>query len=244
MNARELDAVSASIASLSLSFSLTRSRRVTWAKTGVIAYCTPDAQDVVLQHLLCDPDDGQWKLSKQYKVEGATTAHNSTKWAHLCWDPSGHHLALSDTSGRISIYNVAISMNRIMASRRCVVDSEDDLGAVVGLTWLQSERSPTYHSQPAVLKDGQWSMAVTPQNAHGPKPPGSKPALLIATKASTVKVICQDRDNRWHQIRNEQERTKSIAGLLSHAAFCVDKGNGSGESLLVMEDTRSNKSDR
>lgn len=130
---------------------------------------------------------------------------------------------------------VAIVMNRITVSRRYGVDHEDDLSGIVGLAWLHGDRSPSYYYKPAMLKDGQWNFTMTQQNAYGPKPPASKPSLIVVTRAGTVKVIYQDKENRWHQIRSEQERPISNTGIFSHAALCVDKGNGSGGKVPAFD---------
>lgn len=50
-------------------------------------------------------------------------------------------MAVVDLFGQISIFTVQAPItNRINVSRQCMSDPEDHLGAVVGLTWLNTDR--------------------------------------------------------------------------------------------------------
>lgn len=70
--------------------------------------------------------------------------HGNIDLVHLSWSHTGNELAIVDRLGRISIYTLSVAINRFNISRRCNVDSEDDLGAVVGMTWLYADK-PVWH---------------------------------------------------------------------------------------------------
>jgi mediator of RNA polymerase II transcription subunit 16 len=96
---------------------------------------------VNLQHLSCSPRDGQWGLSASYTAEAVSTMHSEHQLVNLCWNHSGAELAIADVFGRISVFVISSALNRIAAVRRCVVDPEDSLSALVGLMWLHTEKA-------------------------------------------------------------------------------------------------------
>ncbi len=51
---------------------------------------------------MCDPRDGQWRLSKEYYIEGVSTVHNDHPLVNICWGHSGAELAIVDVYGQIS----------------------------------------------------------------------------------------------------------------------------------------------
>ena len=115
-------------------------RKLTWSKNGCIAYVSRNKRVVILRHLLCDPNDGQWKLSREFTVDEVSSAHGYHEIAHLSWSHTGTEIAIVDVVGRISIYNIFLAINRLSAVKRCSADPEDNLSAVVGLMWAQSDK--------------------------------------------------------------------------------------------------------
>jgi len=95
---------------------------------------------VILQYLLCDSLNGQWKLSKEYLIEDLPDPQHGRELVHLSWDPTGVELAVIDVFGRISIFGVYITVNRMSLLRRCLVDPEDSLAGVVGMMWLNVDK--------------------------------------------------------------------------------------------------------
>lgn len=89
---------------------------------------------------MCDSSNGQWRMSKEYPVDGVVTAHSGHQLVHLSWSHHGNELAIIDAFGQISIYSVFIAINRLSLYRRCVPDPEDHLSAVIGMTWLHLDR--------------------------------------------------------------------------------------------------------
>ena len=115
-------------------------RKLVWSKNGCIAYVTRDGCSVVVRNLMCDSSNGQWRLSKEYLVDNVATTHNEQHIVHLSWSHYGTDLAVVDAFGRISIYSMFMAINRLSLYRRCVSDPEDNLSAVVGVTWLHIDR--------------------------------------------------------------------------------------------------------
>ena len=95
---------------------------------------------MVVCSLMCDSSNGQWRLSKEHLIDGVATAHSEHQLVHLSWSHHGNELAIVDAFGQISIYSVYIAINRLSLYRRCVLDPEDHLSAVIGLTWLHLDR--------------------------------------------------------------------------------------------------------
>lgn len=139
------------------------SRKLSWSKIGCISYISSDARKVILQHLLRDPINGRWELSKENVVDDISRWHGQIDLVHLSWSHTGNELAIVDRLGRTSIFGVYVAINRINVSRRCTVDPEDDLGAVVGLMWLHAEkivRRLVGHHKPADTLNRLISMAL------------------------------------------------------------------------------------
>ena len=118
----------------------TEPRKVAWSKLGCIAYITQGGQGVNIRNLLCRADDGKWTLSGDYPLNQISSVHEQPSLVHLSWNQTGSELAVVDIFGRISVFSILIAMNRFAVSRSCVVDQEDDLGAIVGLFWLNIDR--------------------------------------------------------------------------------------------------------
>ena len=68
--------------------------------------------------------------------------HQGAQLVHLSWSYTGSELMLFDIIGRISVWSIPsmAHINRLVPTRQCVVDPEDNLSAVVGMMWLHHER--------------------------------------------------------------------------------------------------------
>lgn len=122
-------------------FKLTVPRKVAWSKLGCIAYISPDGQRVNVRHLQCQPSDGKWVLSDDSPLFPVTEAHGGHPLVHLCWNESGSDLAVVDSSGRVSIYSILIALNSIAGLRQAAFDPDDDGSQIVGMMWLNIQRS-------------------------------------------------------------------------------------------------------
>lgn len=96
---------------------------------------------MIVRNHICTPDNGRWGLSKEYPIQQVQSLHEGAYLAHLSWNHSGSDLAIVDVMGRISIFSIIVAMNRMITSRSCLADQDDDLNAVAGLFWLNPERS-------------------------------------------------------------------------------------------------------
>lgn len=116
-------------------------RKVSWSKLGCMAYISQDGLRINIRHLQCQPADGKWALSDETPLHPVTEAHGSNPLVHLCWNESGSELAVVDASGRISIYSLSIALNSIAGHRPASLDPADDGNQVVGMMWLNTQRS-------------------------------------------------------------------------------------------------------
>ncbi len=119
----------------------TKNRKVAWSKLGCIAYITNGGQGVNIRTLLSRTEDGKWGLSGDYPLSHFSSVPGQQNLVHLSWNQTGSDLAVVDVFGRVSIFSILITMNRFAISRSCVMDQEDDMGAIVGLSWLNLDRS-------------------------------------------------------------------------------------------------------
>ncbi|KAH0544055.1 hypothetical protein FGG08_001673 [Glutinoglossum americanum] len=213
-------------------------QKVAWSNLGCIAYVKRDGNAVVIRNLLCRPDDGRWTLGGEFPVSQVSPNDDGQQIVHLSWNPSGSELAVVDMLGRLSIFTIYITVNRLNQSRSSVVDQEDDLGAIVGMSWLNIERMfPLYRP---VVKDnnGQFQYPATNHKTFGPfHPIPSRATLIGVTRGGMVRLWYQQHDTRWLEVNTELESIGSSDDLLSHASFSSDKDN----SLLLAVHTASHQ---
>lgn len=116
-------------------------RKIAWSRLGCIAYISADGLRVYVLHLQCRPSDGKWVLSGESPLMPVSETHGGNMLVHLSWNETGSELAVVDASGRISIYSISIALNSITGLRQASFDSGDEGSQVVGLMWLNSQRS-------------------------------------------------------------------------------------------------------
>lgn len=203
-------------------------QKLVWSRNGCIAYITRDGCNVVVRNLMCDSSNGQWRMSKEYPVDGVVTAHSGHQLVHLSWSHHGNELAIIDAFGQISIYSVFIAINRLSLYRRCVPDPEDHLSAVIGMTWLHLDRI-SYFPKAMLQAKNQWSFTVSQQRLLGPRNPyqhinnPQKAAMVAVTRSGMIRVLYQGQDNRWQDFKCESENIASPFELLTHATMCPEK---------------------
>lgn len=116
-------------------------RKIAWSRTGCIAYISLDGTRVSVRNLQCSPSDGKWMLSEESPLVPVTEAHGGNILVHLAWNEAGSELAVADCLGRVSIYSISMALNSITGLRQAAFDSSDDCNQVVGMMWLNSNRS-------------------------------------------------------------------------------------------------------
>ena len=73
-------------------------------------------------------------------MEQVANVHGGQQLLYLSWNHTGYELAVTDALGRISIFQMHVALNKLILKRSVKMDPEDDLGVVVGMTWLAHER--------------------------------------------------------------------------------------------------------
>ncbi|KAL9587304.1 MAG: hypothetical protein Q9212_000351 [Teloschistes hypoglaucus] len=165
-----------------------------------------------------------------------STIHAAHALKHLSWNHSGTELAVTDIFGSLSIFSVSVAINRCTVTKRCALDAEDNLNAIVGLAWLHQDRTLLLPRPAAKLQDGQWSFSgyrpklTGPHNPHVQQPTKNKAAFVTVTRTAVLRMLYQGPDGtRWLEFRGELETVSIPSDLLTHVAICADKDS----SLLI-----------
>jgi hypothetical protein len=99
---------------------------------------------VCVRHLVCRSSDGKWTLSDESPLQPAGDPHDSQsliQLVHLSWNEAGSDLAVVDSSGRVSIYALSVTVNNLALQRSATLDPDDDGSQLVGMMWLNLDRS-------------------------------------------------------------------------------------------------------
>ncbi|OJJ49688.1 hypothetical protein ASPZODRAFT_89066 [Penicilliopsis zonata CBS 506.65] len=193
-------------------------QKVAWSKLGCIACISQDGLRVNVRHLQCRPSDGKWVLSADTPLLPVTEAHGGNPLVHLSWNETGSELAIADSSGRVSIYSVSIALNSIQGLRQAIFDQEDDAAQIVGMMWLNSQRSVHAFHQAAKM-NGRWAYSPFRRRPTPPFHPGNKPALLTLSRSGQLKLLYQNPDSRWAELSAELKNTGHSDRLLTHATM-------------------------
>ncbi|KAE8325153.1 mediator of RNA polymerase II transcription subunit 16 [Aspergillus sergii] len=193
-------------------------QKIAWSKQGCIAYISQDTLRVNLRHLECRPSDGKWVLSDDTPLHPVAEAHGGQPLVHLCWNEIGSELAVVDSSGRVSIYNIAISLNSLAGQRQAAFDPVDDAAQIVGMMWLNIQRS-VHAFNVAAMVQGRRAYSPFRRRPIGPFHPAGKAALLCVTRSGIIRLLYQNPDNKWAEISAELKNASYSDRLLTHAAI-------------------------
>ncbi|KAL4879567.1 mediator of RNA polymerase II transcription subunit 16 [Aspergillus karnatakaensis] len=193
-------------------------QKIAWSRLGCIAYISPDATTVNVRHLQCQQSDGKWVLGDETPLTQITETHNGHALVHLCWNESGSELAVADSSGRVSICSIPIALNSVNGARQAAFDADDDGAQIVGMMWLNQQRSVHSFYQAAKVQ-GRWAYSPFRRRPIGPFHPANKAALLCITRSGIMKLLYQNPDNRWAEITAELKNTSYSDRLLTHTAL-------------------------
>lgn len=215
-------------------FNLTLPRKIAWSRLGCVAYISQDSSRVNVRHLQCQKSNGKWTLSDETPLNQVAEAHDGYALVHLCWNESGSELAIADTSGRVSIYSIPIALNSVNGARQAAFDVADDGAQIVGMMWLNQNRSvsiPSTHEAlhaeriqvhsfyQAAKVQGRWAYSPFRRRPIAPFHPANKAALLCITRSGSMKLLYQNPDNKWAEITTELKSTSYSDRFLTHAAL-------------------------
>lgn len=193
-------------------------QKIAWSKQGCIAYISQDTLRVNLRHLECRPSDGKWVLSDDTPLHPVAETHGGQPLVHLNWNEIGSELAVVDSSGRVSIYNIAISLNSLAGQRQAGFDPVDDGAQIVGMMWLNIQRS-VHAFNVAAMVQGRRAYSPFRRRPIGPFHPAGKAALLCVTRSGIIRLLYQNPDNKWAEISAELKNASYSDRLLTHAAL-------------------------
>ncbi|PKY07581.1 mediator of RNA polymerase II transcription subunit 16 [Aspergillus campestris IBT 28561] len=197
-------------------------QKLAWSRQGCVAYVSADATKVNLRYLHCQPVDGKWDLSDDNPSTLPMETSPGHVVVHLSWNELGSDLAVVESSGRVSIFSIGIALNSVNAYRPAV-DPDDDSAQVVGMMWLNSQRSVHAFNQAAKVQ-GRWAYSPFRRRPIGPFSPVHKSALVCVTKSGIIRLIYQSPDSRWGEISAELKNTSYSDRLLTHAALSSTQG--------------------
>ncbi|KAL2817830.1 mediator complex, subunit Med16 [Aspergillus granulosus] len=193
-------------------------QKIVWSRFGCIAYISQDSTRVHVRHLHSQQSDGTWALSEETPLPQITETHSGHTLVHLCWNEAGSELAVADSSGRVSIWSIPIALNSVNGARQAILDVDDDGAQIVGMMWLNQQRSVHSFHQAAKVQ-GRWAYSPFRRRPIGPFHPAGKAALLCITRSGVMKLLYQNPDNRWTEITAELKNTSYSDRLLTHAAL-------------------------
>ncbi|KAI4142263.1 MAG: hypothetical protein LQ341_003264, partial [Variospora aurantia] len=183
--------------------------KIAWSNQGCIASISSDGHSVSLRNLYCNSATGLWVLSDGEEAKMIALSHNGYPLKHLSWSHAGTELAVTDILGNISVFSLGHAINRCTVSRRCALGAEDNLSVIVGLAWLNQDRSHTGPHNPHLIGD---------------QPGKNKAALVTITRTGIIRLIYQGPEGaRWVEFRGELHSISTAAELLTHATICADK---------------------
>lgn len=198
-------------------------QKIAWSRQGCIAYVSQDGLRVNIRHLRCQPSVGKWVLSDETSSLPVTEAHGGLPLVHLLWNETGSELAVLDSSGRLSIYTITTALNQIAGQRQATFDPDDDGNQVVGIMWLNAQRSVHAFHQ-AAKRNGRWVYSPFRRRPVGPFHPANKPSLICVTRSGHIRLVYQNPDNKWAEISAELKNTGYSDKLLTHAAIVATPG--------------------
>lgn len=108
---------------------------------GCLAYISQDGYRINVRHLLCRPSDGKWVLSEDTQSHTVADGPGNHALVHLEWSETGSELAVVDAGGRVAIFSISTALNNIVLHRQATLDQADDGAQVVGMLWLNTQRS-------------------------------------------------------------------------------------------------------
>ena len=73
-------------------------------------------------------------------------------------------------------------------------------------------------------KEGQWRVPVAQFESRGPSNPSGKVALVAVTRGGTVRLLYQNPDTAFQEVKHELDGFSTSGDLLTHATLSPDKG--------------------
>ncbi|KAK5200688.1 Mediator of RNA polymerase II transcription subunit 16, partial [Cryomyces antarcticus] len=139
-------------------------QKITWSKTGCVAYITSSGHNVGLRPLVKTLSDGQLVLGEEFLLLSTSELETfQSRLVHLEWNTVGSDLAVVDEDGRIDIHNARFTLGNMISVRKGLQDPDDAKGTVVGFHWL-----PASPNQPkcaylsdALRKEDNWMIGIT-----------------------------------------------------------------------------------
>ncbi|KAF2761852.1 hypothetical protein EJ05DRAFT_186970 [Pseudovirgaria hyperparasitica] len=201
-------------------------RKIEWAANGCVASISKDGRTFRTQAFARSPTDGKWSLQDENQPP-FPPLNEDVQLVHVSWGPIGQDLAILDSSGRIMIFNTRAALGRMQLSRTPNGEVEDELGSIVGMSWLPifphqqkvrfiSSAARSGNSWQLHSKDHHWN---APHNCVE-----NKAALVCLTKLGNLRLLFQHPDGSWDEVTTELGTEQTAKDIFSHAAFALHDG--------------------
>ncbi|EPS45612.1 hypothetical protein H072_394 [Dactylellina haptotyla CBS 200.50] len=196
-------------------------QRIAWGKLGCIASIAANGIDVEIRHLMASTKDGSWILSPKYLIKNI---HNGAPLSSVHWNNIGSELAVADIYGRMAMWTVFVSVDRLNPLRQSTATVKDDLNMLAGLWWLNMNK-PYALSKSAMKQDGVYKYPTNSLPPMGPlNPIQGRTACLGVTKSGVVKLwYSSDGQSHIQKATADLEPYTSMDDIITHAAFAADK---------------------
>ncbi|GAB1205497.1 hypothetical protein APSETT445_004173 [Aspergillus pseudonomiae] len=106
----------------------------------------------------------------------------------------------------------------LAGQRQAAFDPIDDGAQIVGMMWLNVQRS-VHAFNVAAMVQGRRAYSPFRRRPIGPFHPAGKAALLCVTRSGVIRLLYQNPDNKWAEISAELKNASYSDRLLTHAAI-------------------------
>ncbi|KAF3090795.1 mediator complex subunit [Orbilia oligospora] len=193
---------------------------IAWGKLGCIASVAANGTDVEIRHLQASTKDGSWSLSSKHTIKNV---HGGSQLASVHWNNIGSEIAITDIYGRLAIWTVYVSLDRLNLLRQSQVTARDDLSMLAGLWWLNMNK-PYALSKAAIKTDGVFKYPTNSLPPMGPlNPIQGRAACLGVTRHGVVKMWYSSDAQHIQKATAELESYTSMDDLITHAAYAPDR---------------------
>jgi mediator of RNA polymerase II transcription subunit 16 len=233
---------------------LTGGRKISWSKSGCVAYISPDNYSVNLRAFSRDAETGKWNLGKDVPLE-LPHGRDVFQLSHLSWSHLGNDLAVIDEAGRVMIFSCIMALDRMHFERTEIAHPESEVDAVVGMHWLAilpygqkvgpvpsleegyTDIRQTQIAWSASRNENKWNWNIQHhafKDAHHPVE--GKASLIYLKKYGELKLRFQQNDSTWQETSVQLGPMVSTRESFTHAAFASNNGKSRSESRYPSTD--------
>ncbi|KAH9865629.1 hypothetical protein J1614_009214 [Plenodomus biglobosus] len=202
-------------------------QRITWSKSGCVAYISPDGYSVKLKVFYRDPETGKWDLGKDVPLE-FPQGRDVYPLVHLSWSHLGNDLAIVDEAGRVMVFSCAMALDRLQFIPVELAHPESEADSVVGMHWLAIlPYEQKNHIAWSATRDGaKWKWNIRSHKFHDAHHPiDSKASFIYLKRHGELRLRFQQNDSAWQESSAQLGPMVSTKEPFTHAAFASNNDN-------------------